>query len=126
VTPEQVYGLISDVVGTKLSAPVQNLLRVVIANGRLAALPAMAAQFHALFNAQAGVSDATVASAFPIDAARLAEVIAALEQRFGRKLNASIEVDPGLIGGIRVVVGDEVLDASVKARLQQMKLALTA
>ena len=52
--------------------------------------------------------------------------MSALEKRFGRKLNASVEVDPELIGGIRVVVGDEVLDTSVKARLEQMKVALSA
>jgi len=48
------------------------------------------------------------------------------DQRFGRKLNVSVEVDASLIGGVRVVVGDEVLDTSVKARLEQMKVALTA
>jgi F-type H+-transporting ATPase subunit delta len=57
---------------------------------------------------------------------RLAEVVATLERRFGRKLNARVEIDPELIGGIRAVVGDEVLDTSVKARLEQMKLALAA
>ena len=65
-------------------------------------------------------------SAFPIDAAALAEVSATLEKRFGRKLNVSVQLQPELIGGIRVVVGDEVLDTSVKARLEQMKVALTA
>ena len=77
-------------------------------------------------NAQAGVSDAVIQSAFAIDDAQLAEVVATLERRFGRKLNARVEIDPELIGGIRAVVGDEVLDSSVKARLEQMKLALAA
>ena len=67
-----------------------------------------------------------VHSAFPIDAAALADVGRALEKRFGRKLNLTVHEDPSLIGGIRVVVGDEVLDTSVKARLEQMKAALTA
>ena len=49
-----------------------------------------------------------------------------LEKRFGRKLNLSVQEDPSLIGGIRVVVGDEVLDTSVRARLEQMKVALAA
>ena len=49
-----------------------------------------------------------------------------LEKRFARKLNLSVQVQSELIGGIRVVVGDEVLDMSVKARLEQMKVALTA
>ena len=77
-------------------------------------------------NAQSGSSDAVVFSAFPIDATALADVALSLEKRFGRKLNVTVELQPELIGGIRVVVGDEVLDTSVKARLEQMKVALTA
>jgi len=109
-----------------LAPQVQNLLRTVIDNGRLSALPEIAAQYRALVNAQTGVSDATIYSAFPLNGALLPEVVASLEKRFGRKLNATVEVEPELIGGIRVVVGDEVLDTSVRARLEQMKVALTA
>jgi F-type H+-transporting ATPase subunit delta len=67
-----------------------------------------------------------VYSAFPIDEEALAEVAITLEKRFGRKLNLKVALQPDLIGGIRVVVGDEVLDTSVKARLEQMKAALIA
>ena len=109
-----------------LAPTVQNLLRAVIENGRLAAMPEIATQYHALVNTMTGVSDATVYSAFPINGTQLPEVVTALEKRFKRKLNANVVVEPGLIGGIRVVVGDEVLDTSVKARLEQMKVALTA
>lgn len=123
---QQVFDMITGVVKTPLSDSIRNLLRAVIDNGRLAALPEVAHQFHALVNSRSGVSDALVYSAFPIDAEQLAAVVASLEKRFGRKLNASVQVEPELIGGIRVVVGDEVLDTSVKARLEQMKVALTA
>lgn len=123
---DQVFDVIAGVAGGALDGKVANLLRTVIENGRLAALPEIAAQFQALVNASSGVSDATVYSAFPIEGTQLAEVVAALEKRFARKLNATVEIDPELIGGIRVVVGDEVLDTSVKARLEQMKVALTA
>jgi F-type H+-transporting ATPase subunit delta len=122
----QVYELMTSVVKAPLSSQVSNFLRAVLDNGRLEALPEIAAQFHALVNAQSGVSDATVYSAFPIEGAQLADVVATLEKRFARKLNAGVVVQPELIGGIRVVVGDEVLDTSVKARLEQMKVALTA
>jgi F-type H+-transporting ATPase subunit delta len=98
----------------------------VIENGRLSALPAIAEQFRALMNARGGSSDAVVYSAFPIEPQQLQGVSAALEKRFGRKLNVSVQPEPELIGGIRVVVGDEVLDTSVKARLEQMKVALSA
>ena len=125
-TVDQVFDLISAVVPTALPAHAQNFLRTVIGNGRLSVLPQIALQFRALKNAQSGSSDALVYSAFPMDTAALAEVAVMLEKRFGRKLNASVVLEPELIGGIRVVVGDEVLDTSVKARLEQMKVALTA
>lgn len=126
VSDEQVFELIRGVAKSALPAAAQNFLRTVIENGRLAALPEIAAQFRALVNSQRGSSDAVVYSAFPVDAAALADLTALLEKRFGRKLNTSVQVDPELIGGVRVVVGDEVLDTSVKARLEQMKTALTA
>ncbi|MCH8179015.1 MAG: F0F1 ATP synthase subunit delta [Proteobacteria bacterium] len=105
---------------------VANLLRTVLENGRLAALPAMSEQFQTLAQAQQGVSEARVYSAFPVDAAQLADILGPLEKRFGRKLEAKVELDPELIGGVRVVVGDEVLDTSVKARLDSMKASLLA
>jgi len=122
----QVFEVVTGAAQTALDPKVSNLLTAVIENGRLAALPEIAAQFTALVNAQSGSSDAVVYSAFAIDDAALADVVASLEKRFGRKLKARVEIDAELIGGIRVVVGDEVLDTSVKARLEQMKVALTA
>jgi F-type H+-transporting ATPase subunit delta len=104
----------------------KNFLRVVVENGRLSALSEIAQQFRALKNASSGSSDAVVYSAFPVDGAVLADLAKVLEKRFARSLNVSVALEPELIGGIRVVVGDEVLDTSVKARLQQMKVALTA
>lgn len=125
-TSEQIYGVISGVMKNALDAYGQNFLRMVIDNNRLGFLPEIAAQFRALANAKSGSSDAVVYSAFPIDGAALAETARVLEQRFGRKLNVSVALQPDLIGGIRVVIGDEVLDTSVKARLEQMKMALSA
>ena len=123
---QQVFDVLAGVAKVNLPAAGKNFLETVIDNGRINALPEIAAQFRALKNAQSGVSDALVQSAFPIDAAQLADVSALLEKRFGRKLNTKVELTPELIGGIRVVVGDEVLDTSVQARLQQMKTALLA
>jgi F-type H+-transporting ATPase subunit delta len=126
VSDAEVFDLVSQVAGVKLSPVGANFLRTVVENGRLAALPEIASQFRALKNAQSGTSDAVVYSAFPISADDLGQVSAALEKRFGRKLSVAVQEDTSLIGGIRVVVGDEVLDTSVKARLEQMKVALTA
>ena len=126
VTNAQVFAVIEGVAKVALPEMAKNFLRTVIDNGRLSALPEIAEQFRVLKNAQSGTSDAVVYSAFAIDATALADLAVTLEKRFARKLNLSVELQPELIGGIRVVVGDEVLDTSVKARLEQMKVALTA
>ncbi|WKB51517.1 F0F1 ATP synthase subunit delta [Eleftheria terrae] len=122
----QVFDVLTSVVGMPLGEGVRNLVSTLLDNGRLAALPEIASQFRALKHANEGVVDATVYSAFPIDEARLTELVATLEKRFGRKLLPTVQVQPELIGGVRVVVGDEVLDTSVKARLERMKAALVA
>jgi F-type H+-transporting ATPase subunit delta len=130
IEPKQVFDLLTGVARTPSGAPLseaaKNLLHAVIDNGRLAVLPEIARQFRALVDARTGVSQATIESAFPIDDAQVAEVKAAVERRFGKKLQTRVVVVPELIGGVRVVVGDEVLDTSIRARLEQMKAALTA
>ena len=126
VSVDQVFDLITGVARSALPEVGKNFLRVIIESGRLDALPEVAVQFRGVVNRLNGTSDAIVYSPFPIAEAELAEIGSALDKRFGRKLNLSVEIDASLIGGVRVVVGDEVLDTSVKARLEQMKAALTA
>jgi len=125
VTDEQVFGLVSAVAGTELSPKLRNFLNVIIDNGRLAVLPEIASQFRALVNDRGGIADAHVVSAFPLDAAQQSDLAKVLEKRFGRQLKMSVTTDASLIGGVRVTVGDEVLDTSVVARLEQMRAALT-
>jgi F0F1-type ATP synthase delta subunit len=97
VSASLVFDVVADVLGrqgVELRRHFANLLRTVLDNGRLAALPEIAAQYQALVNARGGVSDALVQSAFPIEPAQLAGVVTSLEKRFGRKLNATVQVRP--------------------------------
>ncbi|WP_334135705.1 F0F1 ATP synthase subunit delta [Tepidimonas sp.] len=126
VRAEQVFDVIVGVLKTPLPDIGRNFLRTVIDNDRVAALPEMARQFRALVNARRGVADALVESAFVLDEAQLAELQGVLEKRFCRQLRLNVQLKPELIGGVRVVVGDEVLDTSIKARLEHMRVALTA
>ncbi len=126
-TDQQVLDLVVQVAGLQSLAPqVQNLLRTVIENGRLPAMVEIARQAQALLDARSGVSQVQVSSAYALDDAQVADLRATLEKRFNRRLEISVDIDPSLIGGVRAVVGDEVLDTSVKARLERMKIALTA
>jgi len=126
---DQVFDLVAGVasdVNDPLPEAARNFLRLVVENGRLSALPEIASQFRSLKNAAGGTTDAIVFSAFPMEEQALSDISAVLEKRFGRKLSIKVELDASLIGGIRAVVGDEVLDTSIKARLEQMKMALIA
>ncbi|MBP0600425.1 F0F1 ATP synthase subunit delta [Herbaspirillum sp. LeCh32-8] len=113
-------------VKTPLSVEAQNFVNTLIENGRLVLLPQIAEQFHELKNAQEGSADAHITSAFALSDAQVKDVVTSLEKKFGRKLNPSVTVDESLIGGVRVVVGDEVFDTSVRAKLQQLHAALAA
>ena len=126
VTSAQVFDVVTGVAKRALLDTAKNFLRAVIDNGRISVLPEIASQFRALKNALSGSSDAVVYSAFALDTPALGDLAITMEKRFGKKLNLKVELEPELIGGVRVVVGDEVLDTSVKARLEQMKAALTS
>lgn len=126
VTDAQVAETFMAVFKTPLSGEAKNFINALIENGRLSMLPEICAQFQALKNAQQGSADAEIISAFAMTEAQVAELIASLQKKFGRKLNPTVTVDQSLIGGVRVVVGDEVLDTSVRAKLQQMQIALAS
>lgn len=104
----------------------KNFVNTLTEYDRLTLLPEIAAQFHALKNTQEGAADAQITSAFELTAEQVSDLATTLEKKFGRKLHPTVTVDNSLIGGVRIVVGDQVLDTSVRAKLQQMQVALTA
>ena len=110
----------------KDSPQAKNFVQMLVDNHRLALLPEISVQFDELKNAREGAADALIVSAFPLEGAALTDLVASLERKFKRKLKPVVEVDASLIGGVRVTVGDEVLDSSVRARLASMQTALTA
>lgn len=105
---------------------VANFVRLLIENGRLACLPEIAGQFEALKRQDSGIQDAAIYSAFPMGDAQVQSLKTALEGRFHTPLNISVTVMPELIGGIRAVVGDQVLDTSVRGKLDAMAVALSS
>ncbi|HMW52604.1 MAG TPA: F0F1 ATP synthase subunit delta [Rhodocyclaceae bacterium] len=122
--PQQLAGLFLDVAGSGLTAEQQNYVRVLVDNERLQVLPEIRDLFVALKNEHEGVKEANIVSAFPMDEATLKALVADLEARFKARLNVSVSVDPELIGGVKIAVGDEVIDASVRGKLANMAAAL--
>jgi F-type H+-transporting ATPase subunit delta len=122
----QAFDLIAGLVTTPLAPQLRNLLQLLIENQRLAALPAVAVQFKQLKNRSEGIADVLIESAFPLSDQQVSELVAALEAKFGTRLRPQVLLDSSLIGGVRVSVGDQVLDSSVRARLAEMRAVLTA
>ena len=122
----QVYDLVRGLIKAPLPDAAENFLRLVVDNGRLAALPEVARQFRAMKNAAEGQADCLIESALPLSEAQVGDLLGSLSRKFGLKLIPEVKVDPELIGGVRVSVGDHVLDDTIKARLAQMQTALTA
>ena len=122
----EVVAALASVIKAPLSVEANNFLAMLVENRRVSLLPEIGAQFQVLKNAAAGASDAHIESAFDLSQQQVGELLAGLEKKFGRKLNPTVTVNSALIGGVRVVVGDEVLDTSVRAKLQQMHVALAS
>jgi F-type H+-transporting ATPase subunit delta len=93
-------------------------------NERFGQLMEISAIFESLKDADEGVEEARVESAFPIDEPALTMLMKRLEAHFGSRLRGRVTLDPSLIGGVRVVVGDRIFDASVRGKLDSMAAAL--
>ena len=114
------------VCGDKLNENAQNLIKILVEYGRLSVLPAITAAFEELKAQDEGVLEAQIIAAAKPSAAEIKDLVVRLETKFGKKVEATASVDPEIIGGIKIIVGDTVIDASVKGQLQNLTYALTA
>jgi len=119
-------GLIISILTGKLTGDAENFVRVLAENGRLDVVTEIRTHFEALKNEREGTVEAEVYTAFEMDAAQVADLVARLEKNSGRKVKARVTVDQSLIGGIKVVIGDKVIDGSARAQLSALETALKA
>ena len=122
----KVAGLFLTILAGKLTGDAENFVRVLAENGRLDVLGQIRDQYEALKNEREGVVEAEVVSAFEMDKAQVADLVARLEKKTGRKVKARVSVDRDLIGGVKVVLGDKVIDGSARAQLGALEAALKA
>jgi F-type H+-transporting ATPase subunit delta len=118
--------LLLSLLGDAVDADMRSFVRVLVTAERVKLLPEIAGLFDTLKDRAEGAAKAEIETAFELTPAQLAELTTALERRFGKRIEASVRVNPDLIGGARVTVGDAVLDASVQAKLQAMATELRA
>lgn len=116
--------LILGALGERLDGNGRNFVQVLIQNGRLELVGQIRELYEELRRKHEGVVEATIVSALPISDEQIKSLVTALETKYARKVSATVEVDPELIGGARIVVGDKVIDATVRGKLDAMATAL--
>jgi F-type H+-transporting ATPase subunit delta len=122
----QVAGVFISILSGRLDGEAENLLRVLAENRRIELLPEIRSQFEALKNEREGVVEAEVHTAFELTEAQVADLVQRLEKRTGRKVKAKIQMQKDLIAGVKVVLGDKVIDGSARAQLAALETALKA
>jgi len=122
----KVAGLFISILAGKLTGEAENFVRVLAENGRLDVLSEIRAQYEALKNEREGVVEAEVYTAFELNPAQVTDLVSRLEKNTGRKVKARVSLDKSLIGGVKVVIGDKVIDGSARAQLSALENALKA
>jgi len=117
--------LLLGVAGEKINGGGRNLLQVLTRNNRLLLLPAMRALFEERKAEAQGVVEATICSAFPMSEEQVQALVKRLETKYQRQVKVELSVEPELIGGVKITAGDEVFDATVRGKLDNMRAALT-
>jgi F-type H+-transporting ATPase subunit delta len=124
VIAEDLERLFLSVCEKKLDKAGENMIKLLVEYGRLALLPEVATAFEELKAQDEGVLEAEITAAVNPSDSEVKALVKRLETKFGKKIEASVKVDPEIIGGIKIVIGDTVIDASVRGQLQELAYAL--
>jgi F-type H+-transporting ATPase subunit delta len=107
--------------GDRVTEHAANLVRLLLKRGRIEDLPRVAAEFRRLDDARQGITHATATSASELTQDEIRQLTARLEQSTGGRIALDVEVDPSLLGGLVVRVGDRMIDGSVRGRLERLR-----
>jgi len=121
---EKLGDLFVQICGDQLNEQGQNLMKVMAENGRLSVLPAVLTEFVALKSELDKQLDASVCSASPLSDVDIAKIQASLEKRYGRTVKLNFSIDPSLMAGLVIKAGDEIIDASIRNKLNRLAEAL--
>lgn len=126
LSPAKVAGILIGILTGQLSGEAENFVRVLAENRRLEVLPEIRTQYEALRNERENLVEAEIYTGFELSDPQVAELVAGLERKTGRRVKAHVEIDKELIGGVKIVIGDKVVDASARAQLSALESALKA
>jgi F-type H+-transporting ATPase subunit delta len=105
---------------------VGNLLQLILRRRRLESVGPISREFRRLYNRREGIVEATATSAAELDAGEVDALRARVEQTAGGRVELQLEVDPSLLGGVQLRLGDRLIDGSVRGRLERLRSELAA
>lgn len=124
ISAKQLGEIFLDIGKNKFNSGARNLIMLLADNKRILVLPQISQLFEQLKAQHEGVLEAKIVSAFAMEGRQLKKLIEDLERKFKRKIEAQVSIDSELIGGVKVEIGDEILDASIRGKLEAMAVAL--
>ncbi|MGZ8513593.1 MAG: ATP synthase F1 subunit delta [Candidatus Limnocylindrales bacterium] len=109
-----------------VSPQVLNLIDLMLRRGRIRQLPQLADEFRRLDNLRQGITLATATSALPLSPDEIRVLTERMEQYTGGRIELDVKVDPSLLGGLLVQIGDRLIDGSVRSRLERLRNQLVS
>lgn len=109
---------------SKLNKEAENLISVMVSNKRLQILPQLKTLYEHLRARYESILEARIISAFPLEPEQQEKLVSLLQTKFEHKINVTSVVDADLIGGVKIEIGDQVIDSSVSGKLAAMTAAL--
>jgi F-type H+-transporting ATPase subunit delta len=118
--------IVVQVLGRRVSAKARNLVLLLVRRGRSDLLPRVATEYHRLYRRREGIVEATVISAAPLDEDELKAIRSRIGELSSGKVEMTAEVDPSILGGVIIRLGDQLIDGSVRGRLERLRNQLAA
>jgi F-type H+-transporting ATPase subunit delta len=118
--------IVREALGWAEDEPASNLVRLLVRRGRTRLAAALAREFHRLVQRSQGMVEASVVAAAPLSDAEETAIRERVEAMTGARVQLTVSVDPTLIGGVAVRIGDRLIDASVRGRLERLREQLVA
>ncbi len=112
--------------GSDLRPQTQNLMRLLIEHQRTSEQSAIRREFERMADQASGIVHATLTTSIPLEEDERQRLRGVLQRKLGREVILRHQVDPALIGGARIQVGDQLVDGSVQTKLEQLRQALRA
>ena len=118
--------ILLDICGDKINTSGKNLIKLLVENKRLLILSVITSLFEELKDKDEGVIEAEIIMAEQPDKKLVNNLLQSLEKRFEKKIEGKVVIDKSIVGGTKIIVGDTVIDASVRGQLDNLAYTLKA